>query len=55
MLHSAEAFLVSYSENHGLCVTVVGVEELSCQRMHMMMILIATAIRRVQLKCDGTQ
>lgn len=43
VLHSGEAFLVSYSENHGLYVTVVGVEELSCQRMHIMMIVIATA------------
>jgi len=54
-LHSAEAFLVSYSENHVLCVTVVGVEEFSCQRMRIMMILIAAAIRRVHLKCDGTR
>jgi hypothetical protein len=43
VLHSAEAFLVSYSENHGLYVTAVGVEELSCRRMHIMMILIAAA------------
>ena len=33
---------MSYSENLGLSVTVVGVEELSCQRVHSMMILIAT-------------
>ena len=46
---------MSYSENHVLCVTVVGVEEFSCQRMRIMMILIAAAIRRVHLKCDGTR